>query len=95
MKISSIVRFLVTGVCAGLFVTQLSAAATVTSPDRKVVVSVTDHGELNNSVTFDGGAWESLAADLDATLLATDAAEGFVRAITGPLARTETSKGRN
>jgi len=95
MKISSIVRFLVTGVWAGLVVTRLSAAATVTSPDRKVVVAVTDDGELNYSVTFDGGAWESLASDLDTTLLTTDTAAGFVGVIAGPLARTETSNARN
>jgi alpha-glucosidase len=54
MKNNSIVRLLVAGVCAGSFVTQLPAAVTVSSPDRKVAVSVTDDGGLNYSVTFDG-----------------------------------------
>ena len=54
MKSNYLVRLVVTSICAGAFVTQLSAAVTVKSPDGKVVVSVTDDGGLNYSVKFDG-----------------------------------------
>ena len=37
----------------------------------------------------ENGPWETLAADLDATLLTTDVAGGFVGATVGPFARME------
>jgi xylan 1,4-beta-xylosidase len=39
----------------------------------------------------DSGVWESLAADLDATMLTTEVAGGFVGATVGPYTRTETA----
>ncbi len=40
----------------------------------------------------DSGSWETLAADLDATMLTTDVAGGFVGATAGPYARLEAAR---
>lgn len=60
----------------------------------KLRVTVND-SKCSFEYAREGGAWETLAADLDATLLTTDVAGGFVGATVGPHARVEQEQAGN
>ena len=66
----------------------------VTLPDAKnVKLRITaDDAKCGFDYSIDGSAWETLAADLDDTLLTSEVAGGFVGAMVGPCARADVSR---